>query len=153
MSVKNLYTLMAKEVQTDAADNMNSIIKIIDKFIFELNRSANLNLIPPGVEIGKDQITVGAVYSIATSWLFSKLLEKETFYNFKCTIVDPDGVKMGGPEQEHLIPKAIDKYNLNFNVQGLPITKSGEYKLIVELQSKSGTGLASGEYPFKVEIK
>lgn len=148
--VKNLYTIIARDVTTDASDNMNSLIKIIDKFTFGINKeefdknAANLKGQPIGFP---------ANYSVATSWIFGAKLKKDTLLNFKISIVDPKGKQLeGGPEQENQLPTGIDKVNMNFNVQGMPVTIAGKYKILAEVFSKDGVLLARGEYPFEVEL-
>ncbi len=139
---------MAREVTTDAADNMSSIHKIVDRFDFELNRA---QLQRDGVKLGVQEIGLPANYAVATSWLFGEKLKKETFLTFKITILDPKGQKLGdGPEQENLLPAGIEKFNMNFNVQGLPVTSEGTYKLQAEVISKEGKSLAKADYPFQV---
>jgi len=39
---------------------------------------------------------------------------------------------------------------MNFNVQGLPVTSEGTYKLQAEVISKEGKSLAKADYPFQV---
>ncbi len=147
--VKNLYVLMAREVSTDAADQMNSIIKIIDKFIFSINRN---QLEKDGVQLGKQQIALSAKYAVATLWIFSEKLKKETFFNFRINIFDPTGKNLGGPEQENLLPAGKDRISINFNMEGLPITSAGEYKLNAEIATKNGEVLAKADYPFRIEL-
>lgn len=150
MLVRNLYALIAREVSTDASDKMNSIIKIIDKFNIELNEE---ELKKNNLKFGQKQIGFPMAYSVATSWAFDEKLNKPTFFNFRIGIIDPKGKNLKGPEQEHLLPAGIDRINMNFNVQGLPITENGKYKLQAELLSKDSKVLAKSEYPFEIEVK
>jgi hypothetical protein len=150
MSVKNLYVIMARDITTDSTDNMSSIIKIIDKFSFNINKE---DLEKNEITLGKQQIGLPASYSVGTSWVFDEKLDKETFFNFKINIKDPDGKPLGpGPEQENVLPAGIDRINMNFNVQGLPVTKQGQYTLEAEVFSKEGKLLSNGSYPFAVEF-
>jgi hypothetical protein len=149
-AANNLYVIIAREVSTDAADKMNSIIKIIDKFTFNVNRD---ELAKNEITLGAQQIGLPANYSVATSWIFDEKLKKETFFNFRINIYDPTGKKLdNGPEQENLLPAGIDRINMNFNVQGLPVTTEGTYKLRAELVSKDKKLLAKADYPFTVEF-
>jgi hypothetical protein len=149
-SVKNLYVIIAREVTTDVADKMNSIIKIIDKFTFNVNRD---ELEKNEITLGSQQIGLPANYSVATSWIFGEKLKKESFFNFKIDIYDPAGKKLDkGPEQENLLPAGIDRINMNFNVQGLPVTTEGIYKLRAEIESKDKKLHAKADYPFTVEF-
>lgn len=149
MTVKNLYLLMAREVVTDASDNMTSVIKIIDRFTFNLNRE---QLGRDNVQLGKQQINLPAAYSIATSWLFDEKLKKDTFITFKAHIISPSGANLTTMDQENMLPAGINKANMNFNAQGLPIVDQGDYTLRVEVLSKAGKILAYNEYPFSVEF-
>jgi hypothetical protein len=140
---------MAREVSTDAADKMNSIIKIIDKFTFGVNRA---QLKAEQEKLEGQQIAMPATYTIATSWHLGEKLKKDTFMTFKTEILDPHHRSLGGPEQEHLLPAGTDKVNMNFNMQGVPITEEGHYVLKAQLVSKEGKTLVSGTYPFEVEL-
>lgn len=148
--VRNLYTVIARDFTTDAADKMNSILKIIDKFVFDINQN---DLEKSQITLGAREIALPATYVVATSWLFDEKLKKDTLISFKINITDPDNKRLGHEsEQENLCPRGIDKVNLNLKVQGLPVTAQGKYKLHANLFSKNGTLLAKGEYPFDVEL-
>lgn len=141
---------MAREVSTDSSDNMNSIIKIIDKFSFNINQD---DLDKNEIILGQSQLALPANYAVATSWIFDEKLKKETPLTLKLNIVDPDGKQLGeGPTQEHKLPAGVDKINMNFNVQGLPVTKEGKYQLHAELQDSTGKRLGQSAYPFDVEF-
>jgi hypothetical protein len=141
---------MAREVSTDASDNMNSIIKIIDKFSFNINKD---DLEKNEITLGTQQLAMPANYSVATSWIFDEKLKTDTALTLKLNIADPDGKMLGeGPAQEHTLPVGIDKINMNFNVQGLPVTKEGKYKLYAELLDNTGKSLGKTYYPFDVEF-
>lgn len=148
-TTKNLYTLIAREITTDAADNMNSIIKIIEKFTFGIDRE---RLKKDGIQLGRQPIALPASYSIGTSWLFDEKLKQDILVTLKVRIIDPGGKDLDGPEQEHMVPTGINKINLNFNAQGLPVTNEGAYTLRAEILLKNGKLLAYGEYPFEVEF-
>jgi hypothetical protein len=151
MQVNNLYTLIARDVTTDASDQMNSIIKIIDNFNLEINKDEVKKM--SGFELGEKPILFPITYFVATSWFLGERLKKETFLTIKMNIVGPSGDNYGGPSQEHLLPTNIDRININFRVDGLPVTAAGNYKLLTELISKDKKVLAKGEYPFKVAIE
>jgi hypothetical protein len=145
MDVSNNYVLLAKEITTDAADNMVSIIKIIEKFTFGID--------PVQLRTMTGQIVVPVGFAIGTSWQFNKPLQKDTLIIAKFRFIDPDGKDLGGEEKEHSISKNFQKINVNFNHQGLPITSSGQYSLHVELLTVSGNEVvASANYPFEVEL-
>lgn len=145
MNASNNYVLLAKEIITDAADNMVSIIKIIEKFTFGID--------PVQLRTMVGQIVVPVAFSIGTSWQFQEPLQKDTLIIAKFSFIDPSGKNLGGQEKEHSIPKNFQKINVNFNHQGLPVTASGQYLLHVELLTVSGNKLvASADYPFEVEL-
>jgi hypothetical protein len=149
-SAKNLYLIMAREVSTDSADNMNSIIKVIDKFSFNINQD---DLDKNEITLGSQQLSLPATYAVATSWVFAEKLKGETALTLRLNIADPEGKTLGeGPSQNHALPPGVDKINMNFNVQGLPVTKEGRYRLHAELLTKAGKSLAKSEYPFDVEF-
>jgi hypothetical protein len=150
MKTNNLYLLMAREVAIDTTDNMNSIIKIIEKF------SSNSTLPRQEWEAvrkkqdGKTLIQIS--YAIASSWLFEKKLAEDAFVTLRIETFDPSGTKIAGMEQEHMIPKGTGKANLNLNMQGLIITVPGAYTLRASLFSKTKKLLTQAEYPYEVEL-
>lgn len=144
-----LYVLVSRDIQQDAADNMLSIMKIIDKFSFPYNKA---QLLAEGIKIGEKPIVHNAVYSVATSWVFPSKLKADQLYKFKLNIVDPKGLSMGGPQQEHMIPAGTRRLNMNFNLQGMPATVPGDYKLQVSVVSADDKILTTGSYPFEVEF-
>ena len=105
-----------------------------------------------GLEPGKATVALNVNYFVATSWLFEKKLTEDTFLNIALDITDPTGKRLGGPEQEHVIPKGSGKLNLNFHHQGLPVTESGSYLLHSRLLTKGHKLIAEAEYPFEVEL-
>jgi hypothetical protein len=148
--VKNLFTVIAREVTTDANDNMTSIIKLIEQFNFGYNPA---ELKEKGVEIGtKEAILFSAKYAVATSWFFDEKLKADTSYTFRISVIDQAGENRGGPSQEHVLPAGINRANMNFGVEGLPVSGAGDYTLRAELIDAAGKVLASGEYPFIVEL-
>lgn len=149
LSVKNLYVVISRDISTDAVDQMNSIMKIIDRFGFSYNAK---EMKKQGITLGEKPILFPAKYAVATSWYFGGALKKDTFLMFMVNIKDFNGESFGGPAQEHLIPAGIDRINMNFNVEGLPVSKAGKYTLEVIVQSKDGKKLAEGAYPFTVEL-
>ena len=142
ITARNVYLLLAREVSTDAADQMNSIIKIIDKFTFGVNVE---QLSKANRQVGENQIALPANYAAATAWLLGKKLEEDTLLNFKVVIIDPKGKNLGGPEQENMIPAGRSKVSVNFGMQGLPVTGDGTYTLHAEIATKDGKILAKND--------
>jgi hypothetical protein len=130
---------------------MNSIIKIIDTFNLEVN---NDDLAKQNIKLDEQNLLLPVNYTVATSWYFYEIFKKEVSLYFKITVIDAQGKKHDGPSQEHKLPIGIDRANINFGIQGLPIGGAGHYKLIAEIISTKGDNkvLATGEYPFRVNI-
>lgn len=149
LKIRNLYVVLARDISTDVADQMNSIIKIIDRFGFGYDPT---KMKEQGMTLGEKPILFPAKYAIATSWYFGELLKSDTFLTFGVSVKDPDGQDFGGPTQEHLLPVGIDRINMNFSMEGLPVTKAGTYTLAVTVSAKDGKKLANAEYPFSVEL-
>lgn len=149
LKIRNLYVVIARDVSTDAVDQMNSIMKIIDRFGFGYDPS---KMKEQGMTLGEKPILFPAKYVIATSWYFGDLLKSDTFLTFGVSVKDPDGQDFGGPTQEHLLPIGIDRINMNFSMEGLPVTKAGTYTLTVTVLAKDGKKLVDAEYPFSVDI-
>ncbi len=150
MKARNLYLLIARDVTTDHADNMSSIVKIIEKFHSAINKTEMDN---QRAKLPKGQfLALPIPFTMTSSWLFDKKLEKDTFLTIKINIMSPDGENLGGPEQEHVVPAGIDRVNLNFNSDGIPIIDAGKYTLHAQLLSKAGSLIAEAEYPYEVEL-
>jgi len=150
MKARNIYLLLAKDVITDPVDNMNTLVKIIDKFTSRVDESM-INEQNSKLQ-GGQTTAVPVQYVIASAWAFDQMLAKPTLVTTKMNIVDPNGKDLGGPEQEQEFPAKIDKVNLNFKSDALPITKSGRYILKAKLLSKKGEELANAEYSYEVEL-
>ena len=146
---KNLYLLMAREVSADSRTGMTSIHDIIEKFTSKVDKAS---VHEQGLKPGEATILLQIPYYAATSWVLGKKLTADTFYNIRLEVIDPSGKSLGGPEQEHLIPKGAAKLNLNFNHQGLPATTSGTYLLRTQLLNKDKKLLAEAEYPFEIVL-
>lgn len=146
---KNLYLLMARDVTTDSQDNMNSVLKIIDRFNTTLDNS---ELKKSGLEFGKDILTMPINYSFASSWYFGKNVSKGTKVKVQFSVEDPEGRDLEGPTQEFELPSAVNRLAVNINAQGLPFTAEGEYTLHAEL-SISGRRKLEADYPFEVVVQ
>ncbi len=149
MQASCLYVLIAKEITTDATDRMNSIFKIIDRIDVEINQE---EMMKQGVEFGKQTIIVPYSYAIGTSWYFGEKLKKAVTLTIRITILDSNEKEHQGPLQKHMLPPGIDRMNINFNVQGFPVSGNGSYRLIAEVLSGNDKIIAKGEYPFTVEL-
>lgn len=149
MDIKNLYVLMARDISSDAVDNMTSIIKIIDIFTFNVNSK---EVKEKGGELGKSALLLPTHYYVGTSWYFGKKLTKDTILNFKVTIISPEGSEHVGAPQESMLPKGIDRANMHLSFDAMPVTVSGKYTLQVDALSSTNKLLARGEYPFQVVL-
>jgi len=146
---KNIYLLLARDVSTDSNDNMNSIIKIIDKF--------NINVDKQDIEKqklvwGESIIILPVSYAIASLWLLDKKSEQESTVKVKISIFDPKGKDLGGPEQSLKLPVGSDRVSLNFNNQGMPITKDGKYFIKAQLRIADKI-VGDADYPYEVDVK
>lgn len=147
MSAEPIYLLMAREVTTDGNDQMNSIIKIIDRFGVGLNTADSENIgHKPGTPI-----LAPINYAVASSWIFSKPTKKNSPVGLELTIVDPSGALLGSQTQEVEVESPTRRLSLNFNMQGLIVTTTGEYTLRASLQYE-GKSVATAEYPYEVQV-
>jgi len=149
MKYRNIFTLLAKDISTDAGDGMNSYTKVLDTFNAEIDVN---ELAKQGITLGEQPIVLPINFSIGTSWSLGKTTDEDTFLTVKINIVDPTGKDLGGPSQEHQLPAGIDRININFNNNGLPLTVAGNYVLQSILTDREDKVLAQGEYPFIVNV-
>ncbi len=150
MKAENVYLLIARDVITDPADNMNSIIKIIDNFTTNLS-DKDWEETKSNLDEGQNAAT-NISYFIASSWRFDNLLDKKTTFKVRITISDPTGKYLEGPTQEHEFPAKVGNITVNFKMDVLPITQAGTYVLQAELITKDGKILAEAEYPYEVKL-
>jgi hypothetical protein len=149
MQASCLYVIIAKDVTTDADDHMNSIIKVIDNFKIQADKDA----IEEIAKKDDNQTTYPVSYAVATSWLLNQSSKaKGTSVKFKLFIRDANGHETPGPIHNYDIPANIDRINLNFNIQGLPLLKAGIYYLTVRLIATGDKTIAEGSFPFKIEL-
>ncbi|MDB5169860.1 MAG: hypothetical protein JWN82_256 [Candidatus Saccharibacteria bacterium] len=150
MKYSNIFTLLAKDISTDASDSMNTYTKVLDTFNAEVDAD---ELAKQGIKLGEQPIILPINFAIGTSWTLGEQTAEDTFLTVKINIVDPKGKELGGPEQEHQLPAGINRLNINFNNNGLPITVKGDYVLQSLLVDRAGKVLAQGEYPFIVNVE
>lgn len=148
-NIKNVYVVMAREVSVDKNDGMTSIFKLIEKFTFGYKPA---ELLEKNVQVGINPILFPHKYDVATSWYLGEKLKKETTLKFAIAIVDSTGKKLEGPVQEHHIPVNIDRINIQFGMDGVPVLGAGKYEMIVTASSATNKELASGSYPFEVDL-
>lgn len=146
MKAKNLYLLISREASTDSSDNMNSIIKIIDRFSF----SAETN---EKVDQNDSKLVVPINYTIVSSWYLTELIEKGTKFKFKFQVVQPSGETADMAEQEINVNHQSKRLGINVNASGLPVSVSGEYILRAHLLNDNDNEIGQADYPFDVEIK
>jgi hypothetical protein len=149
-SIKNLFVIIARDISTDARDQMTSIMKIVERFGFGYDPD---QMKDQGVTLGEKPVVFPAKYDVATSWYLGEHLKTDTLLTFTLSVRDPKGRDLGGPSQEHMLPAGVDRANMNFGMEGLPVTEPGKYTLEVRILSKDGKELSSGEYPFLVDIQ
>lgn len=150
MKARSIYLLIARDVINDPIDNMNSIIKVIEKFT---TRAKADDLKESSKKLNEGQsLAVPATYFIASSWYLGERLKQAKSIDLKISMIDPSKKNLGGPEQNYKIPAGLDKINLNIKSEVLPITKSGRYTLRAEL-SIGGKLAASNEYVYEVDIQ
>jgi hypothetical protein len=146
---RSLYLLLAREVTTDTNDQMNSIIKIIETFSSTIDtKTARLR-----GESLKGPLGLTYNYGIASSWLFDEKIAKGTKIRITFETIDPENKSIGLLENEYVMPKALDKLNINHVLNVMPATTSGTYTLKASLFSERGTLLANAAYPYEVELK
>jgi len=139
---RSLFLTLARDVSTDADDNMVSVLKIIDKFNSELDS-----------ELKNQEVIIPISYFFVSSWYFEKKFTKKTTVKVQMDIIDPKGTSFGGPEKKFEFPKGIQKININFRAGGLKVSGPGKYTLKSKLLDDSDKLLAKTEYPFEVEIQ
>ena len=148
-SAKNIYLLLARDVSTDSNDKMNSITKIIDRFNIDANKG---DLKKQNLIWGESIIVIPASYAIASLWTLSEKIKNESVVKIRLSIIDPSGKNLGGPVQSLKLPAGKDRVSLNFNSQGMPITKEGKYFIKAQLEI-SDKVIGTAEYPYEVEVK
>ena len=148
MAAKNLYLLLARDISTDSNDGMSSIIKIIEKFSTSLDAK---KLRQDNVDVEKTPIAVPYKYSVGSSWLFDEA-PKGSKIRLTLEFFDPNKKNLGSIQQENVLPKKVDRLNLNLNLDVFPVTHAGRYNLkgTLFLDEKK---LAIADYPYEVEIR
>lgn len=141
--VECIYVILVRDISVDAQDNMNSLLKIIDRFQFGMDKKTLKKVNGP--------VNVPASFSIASSWKFEEKLKVDEKVLLQFNLIDPSGKDLGGPSDEFVVPKGKDRININFNVNGLTITDEGPYLLSAQML-KNKKILGKRSYPFEVII-
>ncbi len=145
MSISNSLLLLARDVTVDANDKMMTVIKIIDNFNGNVNTKSEDGEKP-------DEVVIPVNFAIVSSWSYDEKQVEPTSLTIKTNIADANEQDLGGPEQTIELPAGIQKFNLNFPIQGLKATGSGTYVLTAQLLDSSDKLLASAQYSFEVNL-
>lgn len=144
MKISNNLLLLARDVSIDSNDKMMTIIKIIDKF--------NGNVTTKSDEEKPGEVVIPVNFTIVSSWSFDEKTDEPQSIVIKTNIADAEEQDLGGPEQTVDLPAGIQRFNLNFPVQGLKATGSGTYVLSAQVLSSSNKLIASAQYSFDVNL-
>ncbi len=148
--LNNQFILLARDNTIDSNDSMQSISKIIDIFTFNVVREdfkAQLSSSP----INALELNAGS-FVLLTNWRFVEQTNKPFSGTFTISIVSPDGHSIVGEAIPFEVPADQVGYNLNANLQSLPISVSGDYSIVVSIKNSSGKQISSASYTFTVNI-
>lgn len=145
MKISNDYVLLARDSSVDELDKMFSIFKIVDKFVF------NVDKMPQELKASVDRRIIFPInYVISSGWCIDDVHE-DLSLEMHIRLLDPDNKQLNEVLQVVTVQSPDDKLRFNINAQGLPCSKSGQYRFIIEA-FKDNKKLAEGSHRFKIEL-
>jgi len=152
MQVYNDFVIISRDVSIDANDNMLSIVKIIDRFNFELE-AEQFKQFNDAIKRGE----VGAFpmnYVVTSSWSLDTPLKKPLNIEVSMRVLDSNGKQLGEIKHEASFAVGTDRLRINAQTDSILVNGSGRYQLEVVLVNKADSKeLASNKTNFVVDIK
>lgn len=152
MQVYNDFVIISRDVSIDANDNMLSIVKIIDKFNFELEleQFRQFNEAIKRGEVGAFPMN----YVVTSSWSLDTPLKKPSTIEVLMRILDSTGKQLGEMKHETSFAAGTDRLRINAQTDSIVVNGSGRYQLEVVIVNKADNKeLASNKTNFVVDIK
>lgn len=144
MNAKHIWSIICRESIVNQDDNVMSIIGILEEL--------NTTLTPKDPKIPRpEKITIPFNFEVVSYWVRNSASEGILY--IKTAIADPDGKEISSVLSDSPFPNNVQRLRTRLKVQGLTLTKSGEYYVRVGFKTNKGDEYKLvSELPLKVTI-
>lgn len=143
--IKHIWSVLCQKSSVDQQSNNVSLFDVFEALEVDINPAPNIK------SPSNSEYNIPVQYQVVTLLSKIKTDPKDTQYNIRITLVNPD-------EKEKIL---VDQ-NLTFvankkrmrsinQIQGLPVNKSGDYHFIVELK-EDGKFEKVADLPLEVKL-
>lgn len=144
MKIKHIWSILCKESVINQDDNIISIIGVLEEL--------KTTLIPKDSKTPRpEKITIPFKFEVVNYWI--REVVKEDILSIKTSIVDPEGKEISNVVNDSTFPTNFKKLRTRLKVQGLTVTKSGDYWVRISFKvDKEKDYKLVAELPLKVTI-
>lgn len=143
--IKHVWSILCRESVINQDDNVISIIGVLEELNTTLTPKDSKAPMP-------EKITIPFNFEVVNYWM--RDLVKEDVLHIKTAVIDPEGKEISSVVNDSVFPSNVKKLRTRLKIQGLTITKSGDYFVKVNLKVNEDKDYKLiAELPLKVTIK
>ena len=144
MKIKHVWSVLCKESIINNDDNVISLLGVLE----ELNTTITLM---DSKHSRPEKINIPINFEIVNYWV--KELSEEVKMQIKTSTIDPDGKELNNVVSESIFPQEVKRLRSRLKVQGLSVTKNGEYNFRISVKTdKEKDYKLVAELPLSVKI-
>lgn len=145
MKIQHIWSVLCKESVINQDDNVISLFGVLEE-VNSTVTSIKPNLPRP------EKVTIPFNFELVSYW--TKDLSEEVKMQIKTTIIDPDDKEIANDVKESIFPINMRKLRSRLKVQGLSVTKSGDYSFRISLKINNEKDYkVVSEIPLSVKIQ
>lgn len=144
MKIKHVWSVLCRESVINQDDNVISLMGVLEEL--------NTTIIPKDPKISRpEKITIPFNFEVVNYW--TRDSSGEDILHIKTAIIDPDGKEISSVLNDSPFPNNVQKLRARLKVQGLTLTKNGNYFIKVSFKAnKEIVYKLVAELPLKVKI-
>ena len=145
MKIKHIWSVLCEKSIINQDDNIISLIGILEEL--------NATITPVNKNFQKkEKIIIPFNFEVVNYW--TKQHSEEVKMQVKVAVVDPDGKEISDSVNESIFPKDVKRLRTRLRVQGLPVTRSGNYHFKISLRADNDKVFTLiSELPLEVRVK
>lgn len=147
MKIKHIWSILCRESIINNDDNVISLLGVLEEL------SSTLTLTPIGLKPPRpEKINIPFNFEIVNYWI--KESPEEIKMQIKTATIDPDEKELNSIVNESIFPKGVKKLRSRLKVQGLAVTKNGEYTFRISVKTDTDKDYKLvAELPLSVKIQ
>lgn len=145
MKIKHIWSVLCRESVVNMDDNVISLLGVLEDL--------STSLTPMNPELPRpEKINIPFNFEIVNYW--TKESSEEIRMQIKTATIDPDGKELNSVVSESIFPKGVKKLRSRLKVQGLAVTKNGEYTFRISVKTAADKDYKLvAELPLSVKIQ